>query len=101
MQIKTSRDEKVKLMAQGLYSKSKTTKSTHFVTKRPTDPVYPKPKEVIGMGQALVIGYECVGCGRRNLETSKKCLNCGEVNEGWLHNTFGGRKKKMDCSELQ
>ena len=99
MQIKTSRDEKVKAMMKGTYSNKHHT--THLVVKRPTGPVYPKPKEVIGMGQAFVIRYECVGCGRRNPETSKKCLNCGEVNEGWLHNTFGGRKKKMDCSELQ
>ena len=86
-----SRDEKVKAMMSGKYDMSvrNTRNYKHPVSKRPTDPTYPKPKEVIGMGQAFVIKYECE-CGAWVPEKAKRCESCKRVNMDWIAHHFNG-----------
>lgn len=98
MQIKMSRDEKVKLMAQGLYHPKSKYKTTHFVTRRPTDPVYAKEKQVIGMGQAFVIKYECE-CGTRVPESTKKCPQCGRLNPDVFESEWRKHDRRKDKEE--
>ena len=84
------RDAKIKSMMSGKYDMSvrNTRNYKHPVSKRPTDPTYPKPKEVIGMGQAFVLRYECE-CGAKPPETAKQCPDCKRVNPDYLTSRFG------------
>lgn len=97
-----TRDEKVKAMLNGTYSNHKKPKTTHAVTKRPTDPVYPKPKHVeMGtIGTSFVLRYECecFTMGHPTLvpETAKACPACKRVNPTWAISTFSMSRKKFE-----